>query len=487
MFAVFAISASCRSPVPGVNEPHFLTKARHLWNPGWCPHDIFLNSANAHAVYLYLIGAVTRALTLEQTAWFGRILLWACLAVSWTRLVRTLTERPWAAVWSAMMYVSIVACGSFSGEWVVGGVEAKGFAYAACLMGLAHAGEGHSIRSAVWTGIATALHPVVGVWATLAVLAAGITATFPPLRINWPGAVKVCGAWLLCAAPGLIPAISMVLEPGPATIARQAAEIQVFGRLAHHLDPQTFSASKYGYGVALLIGYAGLSRVLTTPAGLALRRAMLTAIVIALVGLALGWTTRPASLMKFYPFRLADGLLPMVLAMAATVGFAEWGFVDPWWRASSSAAAWIGCTAIFLGGLLVPVADRGPQRLASEEIADWHDVCLWIKRSTPADAVFLTPSYAYAFKWYAERAEFAAYKDCPQDARSLIEWDRRLHWIRQWRIKYSDLGYPAAGLAELRDETGVEYLVARLDVVTATTPIYRNARFGVYRAAARGE
>ena len=172
----------------------------------------------------------------------------------------------------------------------------------------------------------------------------------------------------------------------------------------------------------------------------------------------------------------------MALAMAVSVWFAEWVVSCSRRRLCSSAWAWLACATIFLGGLLVPVADRGPQRLTSQEVSDWHEVCLWIKQSTPADAVFLTPSYAYAFKWYAERAEFAVYKDCPQDAGSLAEWDRRLRWVRQWRMKYSELGYPAEGLQELQDKTEVAYLVARLGVVTATTPIYTNASFAVYKA-----
>ena len=32
---------------PDVNEGHYLGKAKHYWNPAWCPEDHFLKSADA--------------------------------------------------------------------------------------------------------------------------------------------------------------------------------------------------------------------------------------------------------------------------------------------------------------------------------------------------------------------------------------------------------------------------------------------------------
>ena len=51
---LFGTYGFVRSPVPGVNEPHYLSKARHVWDPQWCGRDLFLNSANAHAVFLWV-------------------------------------------------------------------------------------------------------------------------------------------------------------------------------------------------------------------------------------------------------------------------------------------------------------------------------------------------------------------------------------------------------------------------------------------------
>ncbi|MGE3777249.1 MAG: hypothetical protein AB7F89_08700, partial [Pirellulaceae bacterium] len=44
---------------PDVNESHYLAKAKHYWNPDWCPGDPFLESADAHLAFYWLIGWLT--------------------------------------------------------------------------------------------------------------------------------------------------------------------------------------------------------------------------------------------------------------------------------------------------------------------------------------------------------------------------------------------------------------------------------------------
>jgi hypothetical protein len=44
----FLVYAAIAAPLPALNEPHYLAKAKHFWNPAWCAGDLFLESANAH-------------------------------------------------------------------------------------------------------------------------------------------------------------------------------------------------------------------------------------------------------------------------------------------------------------------------------------------------------------------------------------------------------------------------------------------------------
>lgn len=525
LFASFALFATIRSPIPGVNEPHYLCKARHTWDPAWCGRDLFLQSANAHAVYLWSIGAPTRVLTLEQTAWAGRIAVWLALAYGWSQLAAQLLPGAWSRLWSAWAFLALSAAVSFSGEWVVGGVEAKGFAYACVFVALAAACARNWRRAGVFGGLAVSFHPVVGGWALLAsgIALAGqaivrraagrgreadrpeqgegaATATVPDRSEQLGGHRNRHWQALfyasLCALPGLIPAVGMLLAAPSADIARQADEIQVYTRLDHHLNPKAFPVSSYASYGGLLVAwlilrpYAGFSS-----AELFFLRFVLGAALIAVGGLAIGWLCDSPGLLKFYPFRLFDVALPVACAVTsaglvcrfAATASEEHGFL-------SRARTFVACAPFAIGfvwSLWEPAIDRNPSGLRIDRWNNWVDACRWIEREVPADALFLTPRFNFAFKWYAQRAEYVAFKDCPQDAVNLVEWKRRLDTIQAWRQRHFERGFTRAAVAALHRETGIDYIIAwrvryaggKLEDPYLQEPVYTNASFAVYRAA----
>ncbi len=124
------------SPPPGVNEPHYLGKAKHHWDPSWCAGDFFFESADAHGVFYWTFGWTTQFLTLPAAAWIGRLAVWSLFALAWRMFIHGLTAIPWMSALSAGVYLALVRYCHMSGEWVIGGVEAKGFAYALVFLGL---------------------------------------------------------------------------------------------------------------------------------------------------------------------------------------------------------------------------------------------------------------------------------------------------------------------------------------------------------------
>ena len=112
---------------------------------------------------------------------------------------------------------------------------------------------------------------------------------------------------------------------------------------------------------------------------------------------------------------------------------------------------------------------------------DWTAACGWIRETTPPDALFVTPSYSWSFKWFAQRAEFVAFKDCPQDAVGIVEWKRRTDYWEQWRIEYLGTNFSPDQLVRLQHDTGADYLIAHRLYAVQLTPIFRNDTFAVYR------
>ena len=74
-----------------------------------------------------------------------------------------------------------------------------------------------------------------------------------------------------------------------------------------------------------------------------------------------------------------------------------------------------------------------------------------------------------------------AFKDCPQDAAGIVEWNRRLNFLQQWfEQKYADEFYSANELKDLRRQTGLTHLLTDRLGPLELEPIYRNATFQVY-------
>ncbi|MGE0378832.1 MAG: DUF6798 domain-containing protein, partial [Planctomycetaceae bacterium] len=506
VFVTFLVSSAVRRPVPSVNEPHYLGKARHYWQPDWCAGDLFLESSNPHRVFYQTVGVITRWMTLPQSAWTGRLLALACLAWGWTRLLSRLLPGRWQPLGAAWVFLLLQSLGNFSGEWLVGGVEAKVFAYAFVFAGLASGLERRWVPAGIWIGLAISFHVIIGLWAVVAALLGtagflyGQSRTFD--RSDKPrnthrqcsfdrNAATLGGAaLLLCALPGLLPALGL-LRGGDPALAAQADRLQVGTRLSHHLDPMQFPLSDYRYYALLLVLAAILWR--TTPSSTARRWFAWfvgATLMIAATGVLIGWGPRPLSGMpfsilrvwwlKFYPFRLADLFVPILVSvtvMAACHATLLRSTLSMWQRRAIQILAAVA----FLASLVLPTPDRNPSRMTAAKQADWLDVCRWIREQTPADALLYAANEDWAVKWFAERPEFVNYKDCPQDTEGIIEWARRLRLVNGWAGEaFTDGRCSADELAQLHTDTGITHLTASRLGPIDLEPAYRNGHFRVY-------
>lgn len=473
-FEIFLIVGLCflyaGSLVPGVNEAHYLAKAKHYWNPNWCPGDVFLGSADAHLVFYWAFGWLTRVLPLPAVAWVGRLIGWLLLAWAWQRLSWTIVRRRYASVLTAAWFILLNDRFNLAGEWAVGGVEAKLFAYALVFLGLRSLMLNRWNQVWLWLGAASAFHVVIGGWS---VIAAGIawlsTAARPPLR----SMVASLIGGLLLALGGLIPALRLSLGVDPNTV-RMANEIYVFQRLSHHLVFHQFAAARIVYFAALTLAWFGLTwRLAEQKRWQQLNLFVVGAILIAVAGAALDlvlyWhPAAAAALLRFYWFRLVDVAVPLAVALALPLLLAVLNKAD----SGTHLRSWIGgaawTLAILIPGVFFvdcfrdgqrdfrPAAERqsrpdvrlGPQAAAWQWKA-WRDLGRWVRHDTPINARFLTPRNQQTFKWYAQRSEVASWKDIPQDAKSILEWWKTLQAI------YPD---PVArhGLAEWSDRELLE-------------------------------
>ncbi|MBA3315030.1 MAG: hypothetical protein M3552_09200 [Planctomycetota bacterium] len=540
VFLELMICSAVQAPVPGVNEPQYLGKAAHLWNPAWAAGDMFLESSNPHLVFYLTVGWLTRFLSLEATAWVARFFGYGVLAIGWTALAGKVVGTRIAAVPSAAIFLLLASIGNLSGEWLVGGIEGKVFAYGLMFLAIVFWLEDRLIPVALCLGGVISFHPIVGGWGLICGLGAEIASRIIglPSRNFSPKTLAVAGGlFLLMALPGALPAAFTL--GGASHETAVATYLQVFWRLRHHLDPTQFSAARYaGYAglfVAWLCLFAvtrrlipsrpasgpegqedeGSVRTPLTPGPSPQRRGevmrgffsrrsdsddvtsaidgrwlffVAATVVVAAIGVVVGWRSGSTwamplrdlrgTLLKFYPFRLADVFVPLAFSLA--VSRPIMGDARLIARHSLRAIATTAVTiSAFTASMAIPQPDRNPSRLSPEKLQAWKDVAAWARQNTPAGTVLVTPSRQWGFKWYSHRAEYVNFKDSPQDTPGLIEWKRRLDVLRNWWTSSPDGRYSKADLQRLGDETRSNYLVTyAYSGRFAAEPLYDN---GVYR------
>lgn len=505
VFVVFFLQGAW--PVPDVNEPYYLGKAIHFWNPDWIPSDTFLDSADTHKVFYFAFGWLSLWLAPTVLAWVGRLLTWGLLAWSWRRLSFALVPRTWFSVLSAALFVCLLERFHVAGEWVVGGVEAKGFAYVLVFLGLEALVLGRWNRVWLLFGAAAAFHVLVGGWS---VVAAGIGWLFlrgnrPALGSMWPA---VLGG-LVLSLPGLLPSLTLTWGIDPDIVSR-SHEIYVFERLAHHLVPGRLPTTFVDRFLLLVLLLVLLERI--TPADGARRRLrafVLGALAIAGAGVAASLLeclnpALAAALLRFYWFRLSDVAVPLAVALVGTCYVVYELRTEPrWGKCVLLVTILVG--VIHVGGYgvrrmapSVPRADQINDRWSEFHLrrhySAWRAACRWVSESgeVPSDARFLTPRMAQTFKWYAGRSEVVTRKDVPQDARSIVRWSDEMHDIYAWGNPeqgyrwYNSLAAALAVLSpdqlrRLADRYEADYVLTVRWPRLPLTVVYENQWYVIYQ------
>ncbi|MCO8122084.1 hypothetical protein NHH03_10070 [Stieleria sp. TO1_6] len=501
-------------PPPAVNEAHYWVKAKNFWDPTFCDQDLFVTSAKAHTTFYWTLGWLTQIASLETSIWIARVVGWLMLAVGLQRCCRAFGLAAFQCLGVAVLWIVGIEYGNFAGEWVVGGIEAKVPAYALVLAGFAAIANRNWSLGWIWLGGASAFHVLTGGWAVIAACIAFVVterispdsdqtrARFFSSGLFLGGALSLLGLW---------PAIRLTLGVSPAdSIA--AAKIYSYMRIRHHLLPGDFPTWWYVRHGILVVSMLSV---------LALRRHHdrrqrrvawigVGALVIAGCGLIVGLLPPhapdlAAKLLRYYWFRLSDAVVPLVLALWICQALRTGGNDAQPWPAQRWAAALVLLLSVGLfvasayqrNHLQIPVstshhmlgvhpdADAAKQR---QSHADWIAVCDWIKLATPPEEVLLTPRHQQTFKWYAHRAEVVNWKDVPQDAASLIEWERRFEEIYPARLGKVRVTIQYSKLREFRTQYGVRLMVVDNRVTGDHLPLVklyptagqRNATYSVY-------
>jgi hypothetical protein len=546
VFTFFFLYAAC--PVPEVNEVHYWTKAAHFWDPSFAAGDLFLESGDAHWAFYFFFGSLTLWFPIETSVWVGRFVTWISLSIAWTALCRGIlsawnsgsgvvllakASQAIPATVLAGLWLAGMEWGLWAGEWVVGGCESKGIAYAFLFGGLAALSRSKPTLGWLLIGLGCWFHVISGLWVgATALVSIFVIEVFwerqsiPQwLRCHFAG-LFLCGIGFLA---GAIPAVLMDLD-APRDQATLSAMEQVYNRLGHHLSPIKFSEVRWrGFAILVIFTFslllvsrnarwkvAGrpdgywLDNPTDPPASIAARyipnwlaagpkpfRFIVMVCVVAfftsMVGLLLDVILSnlapkfASSILRFYWFRWNDVSLPLLAALLTyVIVLGELRLEADSEEMTRSVLATFGLVLVVL--LLItryqrntepdiPAGEKQSFSLKTDSLetrlsqyADWIAVCEWINENIEEQGLWLTPRRQQSFKWRVRQPELAVWKDMPQNARAVVEWSSRLNDAYKFDKRKQLLPWSEEDLVRLVNKYKIRYVLLDLRVAGQTIP-----------------
>jgi hypothetical protein len=437
----------------GWNEIDVLPLSRQFVQPNWVPEDWYLNQpAGYRLLFQATFGWLAAAWGFLAASILGRLVCYSFFAFGLVWLGRRLGLTLPLLLLALILYLHsgcdrflLDRCaydqGAIAGEWMIGSLESKAVAYSLLPLAIGWLLTGRYRGAALLLGLMTSLHVLVGGWAFLVGLGWILLH-----RRAYPMSSWYLGSSLLIymvASGFAIPAIVQQLTADlPATTPLAPSYIYVFLRLAHHLNPLSWSPEAWIRPIVLLIVLGGsvvsLRRQRRSAQPLVQEQITTALRLASLVGMALipfgiGLLIAPFDLtgrwLQYYPFRLGDVLLPLgtCLLLACALQHSIGVRFQRSFR--------LACILLLGLSLGLGVPNFYQQVLAVEDFPAevqgvdpaWRNFTRWIRRETPKGALVISPPVEFTnFTWLTRRPTIAKFKFLPQNSPGILDWYERL-------------------------------------------------------------
>ncbi len=458
--AVFKLAPECAG-----NEGGKLVMGRRLLDSSFLATDpaVAGDAWGFHLSLLYssIVGALWVLLGKGlAVAMVGRVLVWLFVLVALARLIRTLGLSPLATALALLAWL-VVGQSAGADEWIFGSLEGKCFAYGCLFLSMEALLRGRPVAGGFFAALATWFHVLVGGWGSMVLVAVML---WRRRDFAWRTVVHFSATAAVLASPQLAIAVSYALggaAPGASNL--DVNGIVVFFRTPHHMDPAMFLKLSN----AVLIVVQAMAVLVLIGRAVSARDARFLRSVLAFVLLLFGagLVARWAGVvwfLKYYPFRLADVLVPLLfwlttfgyLVRVVATGpirfpialFRNWRLLRSRWPA----AALLVTLAVGLYQVhevywirrweLSTVHRQWRQFLAGEK-RPYAGMTGWIQGNTSKTALFLIPPCEYTFWIEAERPEVVDFKHSPHNAK-VIDWYQRIKALNGGR-EFKERGFDA--------------------------------------------
>lgn len=480
------------------NEAQTLANVYNFANPEWLANDWFLSLDTVYRIpFNIFLFPLAKLLSLSALAITSRILLISLMALALTNFFEAVKLTPGSI--ALFTLIAFRMKGMLAGEDMLWHVEAKILSYILVIGGITSFLNGKYRKMWLFFGGATAFHPLVGGYSVISLL------------FTWFFLEKKDKKSLFTSSPFFAitgwPGIGIVLYN---LISSRAAsggisDLIYVARHPHHMIPTNFIRHVHkGFpewmDYTIIIGNLIFCIVVITAAFFIIKKGNLRKLlyftagtgVIFAIGL-LFYITKQYHLLKYYPFRFGDIIIPFTAYIMFLKVVDKYFFIKkPFIGISIAAAVLVVSGILFTIETSNIVKSNIPLSMTYESQAD-IELYRWIKQNTPADAVFIVDPFIDNFNITTERAQFVTFKHIPQNERDVVEWYEKLTLLNRGFGFYDggisfDLSEFKANYNSLTDEQltaigenyKLDYFAGKADREGNPERIFYNDKWGIY-------
>ncbi|WP_139325030.1 DUF6798 domain-containing protein [[Limnothrix rosea] IAM M-220] len=442
------------------NEVGKLMLAKQFMFPDWLPNDWYLSQPQKYqALFQLVFGHSIAYLGFLATSILGRIIYYSLISFGLVLIARQIKLHLLSLFTAITLFLYSHQGMAIAGEWMVGSLETKGFAYGIVLIAIWLAMKQRYIWMIASLGIATSLHILVGGYATL---------TFLPW-LAWSAYKKglfrqefikkylstICLGTFIYLLTSIFATVTLFHSLSKTVTAPesmlQATYIYTFLRNSHHLAPFTWQKIRF----LIIIIYLGIfgwcwhktkeefvfsvQKYPNNGTGIKSRLLLLELTVFSLIPLFGGFVAvffdSEGALLQYYPFRFGSLMLALNSLLIAVYliqkyiktsryiqGFKKYGF------------SLCLVTLALVHSLTLTSFTKQAINLLDFPIGieqnnlESQDVFTWIKNNTAKEAIIISsPSHYIGFNWLTNRATIAKFKLVPPTEIQIFEWYERLN------------------------------------------------------------
>jgi hypothetical protein len=408
-----------------------LPYAKAVYNENWLENDWYLNLAIPYRfLFSYIVGFFADTFGIIQTIIYGRLASYLLIVFSIFSLLKPLKTlfESFLYFFSIVLFFKFFPVGNGAGEWMLGGLETKVFAYAFAIMSLASFLSKKYQKGLFFSGLALSFHLLVGIYNLFCLLPIFL---FYQRETNgfFKKIFKALPIFLLAGAIGIYGIVYQffLIEED---VSKLGWDIYVNIRVPHHTLPNQFPFETWiKTGVFTLLNITFFLKSKQRKVKLMSAYALFS-VIISLAGVLLFIALGASHHLKYYFFRFSDSMLPFLTLLNIAAFIIE--NKEKLYSKKEKQLKYVVLIACLF--FIIPKTKRFLSKIVTTtsiskiKAATNKDIPMteWIKKNTEKTSIFITPPDAQYFYINAERSIFVSWKHSPQNANDMVAWYNRL-------------------------------------------------------------